>query len=113
VTQKARAAPSPTKRGKARPPFEERALEPFDWASLIDGCIHPVKIAISEALDWIGQPLSAKELWMLLDLGEHDYSAFAYHARTLEEMGLTEEAWEREARGATEVYYLPSGAADS
>ena len=50
---------------------------------------------------------------MLLDLGEHDYSAFAYHARTLEEMGLTEEAWEREARGATEVYYLPSGAADS
>lgn len=106
MTRKARAVPSPARRGKTRPPIEAREVEAFDWHSLIESYVHEIKVAIAEALDWIGQPLSAKELWMLLDLGKHDYSAVAYHARTLEEQGLTREVWEREARGATEVYYL-------
>lgn len=112
MTPKAPVAPSPARQGKARPPIEERKVEAFDWHSLIDSYVHEIKIAIAEALDWIGQPLSAKELWLLLDLGKHDYSAVAYHARTLEKQGLTREVWAREARGATEVYYLPGGEAN-
>lgn len=80
---------------------------PFDWHALIEAVVHELKIAIAEALDWIGQPLSAKELWMLLE-GKHDYSSVAYHTRTLEEVGLTEEVWRREVRGAIEIYYAPA-----
>lgn len=92
-----------------RPPIEERDLEPFDWYLLVDRGVHELKIAIAEALDWIGQPLSATELWMVLGPEEHQYYDVHYHARTLNEQGLTVEAGEREARGATEIYYLASG----
>lgn len=84
-------------------------MPPFDWECLIDRYVHEFKIAIAEALDWIGQPLSAKELWYIFDLTEQsEYQALAYHARVLQRLGLTVEAGFREARGATEVYYLPA-----
>lgn len=101
-------SPNPS-RPRARPPFDERDLKPLDWALLVDRFVHELKIAIAEALDWIGQPLSAKELWMILGPGEYEYHVVAYHARKLEEEGVTVEVWEREARGATEIYYLASG----
>jgi hypothetical protein len=94
---------------KTRPPIEERDLEPFDWYLLIDRCVHELKIAIAEALDWIGQPLSAKELWLVLGPEEHKYHDVHYHVTKLREQGLTVEAGERLARGATEIYYLGSG----
>lgn len=68
-----------------------------------------MKIAIAEALGWIGQPLSVKELWLIVGPGMHKYAAVAYHAGTLEEQGVTVEVWERETRGATEIYYLARG----
>ena len=98
-----------SKTPKTRPPFEKRELEPFDWYLLVDRCVHELKVAIAEALDWIGQPLSAKELWMVMGPEEHAYHDVHYHAKTLKEQGLTVEAGEREARGATEIYYLASG----
>jgi hypothetical protein len=70
---------------------------------LVDRGIHELKIAIAEALDWIGQPLSAKELWMVLGPDKHQYHDVHYHATTLKKQGLIVEAWEREARGATEI----------
>ena len=33
--------------------------ERFDWEALVPLVIHPLKVAILEALEWIGQPLSA------------------------------------------------------
>lgn len=46
---------------------------------------------------------------MILGPGEYEYHVVAYHARKLEEGGVTVEVWEHEARGATEIYYLASG----
>jgi hypothetical protein len=93
---------------RSQPPFVGEELPPFDWHALVDACVHELKVAIAEALDWVGEPLSAKELWMLLNLGRDDYHSVQYHARRLEELGLTEEAWQRDVRGATEIYYVPA-----
>ncbi len=93
------------RREKTRPPFEELDAQPFDWVALVDAEFHELKVAIAEALEWIGEPLSATELWMVLDFGRHKYYDVQYHAKTLEKLGLTKEVWERQARGATEVYY--------
>jgi hypothetical protein len=108
VTAPAYTQLPPQLRPPTRPEIEDRELAPFDWACLVDRYVHEFKVAIAEALDWIGQPLSAKELWYILDMTtQTEYQALAYHARTLQRMGLTVEAAYREARGATEVYYLP------
>ncbi|HEX6780644.1 MAG TPA: hypothetical protein VF125_01300 [Solirubrobacterales bacterium] len=109
MTEQGRAQPQPGLRLPTRPEIEEREVSPFDWDFLIDHYVHEFKVAIAEALDWIGQPLSAMELWYILDLKtQSEYAALAYHVRTLQKMGLTVEAAFREARGATEVYYLPA-----
>ncbi len=82
---------------------------PFDWPALINEYVHEMKVAIAEALEWIGQPLSAIELWYVLDLStKTEYATVAHHARTLQKQGLTVEVAFREARGATEIYYLPA-----
>lgn len=106
--------PSPSKRPrrtlerlKTRPHDEEWEVATFAWSALIDSSIHELKVAIAEALDWIGEPLSATELWIIFDL-QHTYHNVAYHARSLEETGMTVEAWQRGARGATEIYYAPA-----
>ena len=92
---------------KTRPHEEEWEFEPFGWTTLFGTAIHELKIAIAEALDWIGEPLSATELWIIFDL-QFSYHDVAYHARSLEKKGLTVEAWRRGARGATEIYYAPA-----
>jgi hypothetical protein len=97
----------PLERLKTRPHDEEWEIEAFAWPALFDESIHELKIAIAEALDWIGEPLSATELWIIFDL-KHTYHNVAYHARSLEETGLTVEVWQRGARGATEIYYAPA-----
>lgn len=109
MTEQAHAQPQSQLRPPTRPEIEDRELAPFDWACLVDRYVHEYKVAIAEALDWIGQPLSAKELWYILDLTtQTEYQALAYHARTLQRLGLTVEDAFREVRGATEVYYLPA-----
>ncbi len=112
MTPASKGATRLPKRLKTRPPFEDWNLEAFKWCALIDASVHELKIAIVEALDWIDQPLSATEFWLLLGPGKYVYATVAYHARTLEEMGLTVELWRREARGATEVYYAAAGSAE-
>jgi hypothetical protein len=92
---------------KGQPRFDGEEMPSFQWHALVDACVHELKVAIAEALDWVGEPLSAKELWMLLNLGRHDYHIVQYHARRLEELGLTEEAGQRDVRGAREIYYVP------
>jgi hypothetical protein len=109
LTDPAGRPAQPQVRPPARPEIEGQQVPPFDWAALIDNSIHEQKIAIAEALEWIGEPLSAIELWFILDLTtRQEYATLAYHARSLQKLGLTVEAGSRAARGATEIYYLPA-----
>lgn len=109
LTDPANRPAQPQLRPSTRPEIEGQQAVPFNWSALVDQSIHEQKIAIAEALEWIGAPLSAIELWFILDLTtRQEYATLAYHARSLQKLGLTVEAGFRETRGATEIYYLPA-----
>lgn len=94
---------------KDRPPIrsgEARGERPaFDWESLVPVFIHPLKVAVVEALDWIEQPLSPNELALMFDSKEWSLGIVAYHVSTLAKVGVIEVIGERQARGARESYY--------
>lgn len=103
------ASKPPQPRLRTRPEIKGQQGAPFNWSALFNESIHELKIAIAEALEWIGEPLSAIELWYILDLTtQQEYQTLAYHARSLQKLGLTVEAASRAIRGATEIYYLPA-----
>lgn len=110
------AIPSATPRfaglPKHRPPVGPRRVDAkkgdggFDWESLVPLFIHPVKVAILEALDWIEQPLSSTELATLFDERKSSLGVVAYHVSILAKVGVIEATDERQARGARETYYF-------
>lgn len=83
-------------------------MAPFDWPTLIDESVHEVKVGIVEALDWIGQPLSAKELFLILGARRDSLGTLVYHVKALRDMGLIVATDKRMVRGACETYYLPA-----
>jgi Helix-turn-helix domain len=78
----------------------------FDWADLVPLYVHPVKIAIIEALLWFGEPLSANELARLFNHPGYKLPTVAYHANELTSKGALEHVYERRVRGARETYYF-------
>lgn len=82
----------------------------FDWPALIDSQVHPVKVAVIEALRWVGGPLSAREVW-LMGVGEPEYGTVAYHVKTLVDLGLLTHVASSPARGSVEKFHVPTRAA--
>jgi hypothetical protein len=81
---------------------------PFDWGTLVAQTVHPAKVAIVEALCWVGRPLSATELAAMLEEDSLDFDKIHYHARALVRLGTLEIAHSRQVRGARErCYYFP------
>jgi Ribonuclease R winged-helix domain len=77
----------------------------FDWAPLVAKTVHPLKVAIVEALIWIDRPLSRAELAdVLVDAG-YDLEAIRYHANGLTELGALKVAHTRQVRGGVEPFY--------
>lgn len=94
-------------RPPARPSQEAaRGDEGFDWESLIPLFVHPVKVAVIEALSWIGRPLSTAELSTMLAGRGHSLGVVAYHVGRLAKLGVIEVTHERQARGARETFYF-------
>lgn len=93
-------------RPPARPSREAAGGEGFDWESLIPLFVHPVKVAVIEALAWIEQPLSAAELVSILEGESHSLGVVAYHVSMLAKLGVIEVRHERQSRGARETYYF-------
>lgn len=90
---------------RERPALREHTPDPFDWHSLIPVVVHELKVAIIEAMQWIGEPLSAAELKLIL--GENwSLGTVAYHVSTLAEYGAIQVTDERAVRGARETYYF-------
>lgn len=77
----------------------------FDWAALTPLLIHPMKAAIIEALQWIGEPLSASDLRKIFDL-EFSLSLVSYHLRDLAERKILVEVRSRPVRGSIERFYF-------
>lgn len=85
---------------------EERDGQPsFDWAALVPNLVHPVRVAMVEAMCWIGQPLSSTEFRKIFD-NEFSVSYLSYHVRELRKMEVMEKVSSRQVRGATESFYV-------
>lgn len=91
-----------------RPPLIEGARPPHDWSPEIAAYVHDVKVAIIEALDWIGGPLSATELWLVLGPGHYEYQTVLNHVRSLAKRKCIEQVDVRPARGSEEKYFVLS-----
>jgi len=80
----------------------------MDWGRLVAETLHPTKVAIIEALLWIDEPFSAKDLEQMSN-GTLDIPAAAYHLRYLaSELNLLRVYKEEEIRGTTrKLYFFP------
>jgi DNA-binding transcriptional ArsR family regulator len=78
----------------------------FDWSLLVPYLIHPLRVAIIEAMAYLGQPLSASDLRKLLDTAEFHLSLISYHAKKLRKAGALVQVRERKVRGSIEKFYV-------
>jgi hypothetical protein len=79
---------------------------PFDWEALVPLVVPPLRVAIIEALLWIGEPLSATDLKKIFSKNDWSLSIIAYHVRKLAEVGVLTKARERQVRGSVEKFYF-------
>jgi DNA-binding transcriptional regulator GbsR (MarR family) len=71
---------------------------------LVSQLVHPIKVAIVEALIWIDEPLSPKELDQVFD-GQFGVSLVSYHMRKLADLGVVEKVHQQAVRGALQTFY--------
>lgn len=80
----------------------------FDWGALTPRVVHPLKVAIVEAMLWIDRPLSASELRELL--GQSSTSGVSYHVKQLAKHGAIRKVREQQVRGVMKTsYFFPGG----
>lgn len=86
--------------------------QPFDWEALVPLVVHPVKVAVIEALSWVEEPLSATDLDRILD-GGVGVSLISYHLRKLTELGAIRRVRQSTVRGAVQTFYALPGYSSS
>lgn len=79
--------------------------EHFEWAMLVPQLVHPLKVAIIEAMSWIDEPISARELDRVFE-DEFGVSLVSYHVRVLAEIGALEKVRQQAVRGALQTFYV-------
>jgi hypothetical protein len=82
----------------------------FDWAQLTR-LVHPMQVAVVEALLWIGRPLSAKDFSQMFAEqigGVNTTSYMSYHVRELAKIDVIEPAGTESVRGAMRKFYVLS-----
>jgi hypothetical protein len=86
-------------------PCHDEEAPRVDWVLLVAGTVHPTKVLVLEAAEWIGEPVSA---WQLGDVfeGAVKKGDVAYHLRGLAELGALEKVGQRQVRGALEKFWV-------
>lgn len=77
----------------------------FDGDSLVPHVVHPTKVAIVEAMQWLRIPMSAIELKRVFD-DEYGLSLVAFHMAGLAELSVLEQVGTRRVRGAVQRFYV-------
>jgi hypothetical protein len=80
--------------------------EQFRWDMLVPRVVHPLKVAIVEAMLWIDLPLSSTDLVKVMDDPDIYLSHVAYHVSRLVNAGALKPIRNRQVRGATETFYF-------
>jgi hypothetical protein len=90
----------------ARPPSHpSNNGDSFDWDLLVPHLVHPMKVAIIEAMMWIEVPVSPKELDLAFD-EQYGVSLVSYHMRRLADVGVVEKVHQQAVRGALQTFYV-------
>lgn len=76
----------------------------FNWDSLVPYLVHPVKVTIIEAMEWIEVPVSPRELDRVFE-EKFGLSLVSYHVRTLADVGVVEKVRQQSVRGALQTFY--------
>ena len=76
----------------------------LDWSALVPRLVHPTKVAVIEAMNWIGRPLSATELESSFG-GALSQSILSYHVNSLAKAGALALIDKQRVRGAWENFY--------
>jgi hypothetical protein len=80
----------------------------FEWDALVPYLVHPLKVAIVEAVSWIDMPLSASELAKIF-MSEFELSLVSYHLTKLAAVGAVVKVGQRPVRGALQTFYFFPG----
>jgi DNA-binding transcriptional ArsR family regulator len=88
--------------------IEADKVDQFDWSSVVDLYVHPLKVAIIEALIRIGKPLSATDLRKVFG-GTILTTTISRHLVTLAKAEIVVVVRERRVRGAREKFYFFPG----
>lgn len=84
----------------------------FDWEGLVALLVHPVKVAIIEAMAWVEEPLSATDLDRIMP-GDVGVSLISYHLRRLAELEVIKPVRKQPVRGAIQTFYELTGYSSS
>jgi predicted ArsR family transcriptional regulator len=80
---------------------DERSI----WEALVPVALAETRVAILEALEWIGRPLSATDLSKAFGDPAIACSHTYYHLTALAKAGVVEVKRSRKVRGSTEWFY--------
>jgi hypothetical protein len=78
----------------------------FDWEGLVPRIVHPMRVTIIEAIEWVGVPLSASDLTKVIDDEEVGVSHLSYHLNRLGDVGCLKPVRRRQVRGSIEKFYF-------
>lgn len=76
----------------------------FDWDFFIPHLVHPLKVAVIEAMQWIAVPVSPRELDRCFN-EDFGVSLISYHVRSLADLGVVEMVRQEPVRGALQNFY--------
>ncbi len=76
----------------------------FDWDGLVPVLVHPMKVAIVEAIRFLERPLSASEVRRMCE-ERLSVSYVSYHVQDLASVGALHCVRKRPVRGAEEKFY--------
>lgn len=108
---KAEKIPPVTPRGPARAPQHSSAeteRSAFSWEALVPLVLHPVKVAVIEAILWIDRPLSPTQLTESFDAEEYYLGIVSHHLNELARLGAVKLVKTRQVpgKGAKEKFFF-------
>ena len=78
----------------------------FNWAWLVPRVVHPLRVAIIEALAYMDQPLSATDLQRLFGVEDLELSLVSYHVNQLRKAEVLVKVGQRQVLGSVERFYV-------
>jgi hypothetical protein len=82
--------------------------ERFDWGALVPLMLHPSKVAVIEALAYVGEPLSPADLHELVSVGEWAVKprSVDWHVKALKDAGVLDVIRQETVRNSVRSYFF-------